>query len=44
LHPVVTMTDPSRAAELDDLHHRAHDMCFIARSVNFPVKVEGTVA
>jgi organic hydroperoxide reductase OsmC/OhrA len=43
LHPEVTMTDPSRAGELDELHHRAHDLCFIARSVNFPVKVEGTV-
>ncbi len=27
-------------ATLDDLHHRAHEHCFIARSVNFPVRVE----
>ncbi len=40
LHPRVTLADPGRAAELDALHHRAHEMCFIARSVNFPVRVE----
>ncbi|MEM9139705.1 MAG: OsmC family protein [Pseudomonadota bacterium] len=30
-------------ALLDDLHHRAHHMCFIARSLNFEVGCEGTV-
>ena len=28
------------ADKLDELHHRAHDACFIANSVNFPVEVE----
>ena len=40
LRPVVTIeprNDRSKAAEL---HHRAHELCFIARSVNFPVEVE----
>jgi organic hydroperoxide reductase OsmC/OhrA len=40
LRPVVTVhaaTNPVIAAEL---HHRAHAMCFIANSVNFPVRCE----
>jgi organic hydroperoxide reductase OsmC/OhrA len=41
LHPVLTIADASRAAELPLLHERAHELCFIARSVKFPVHVEG---
>lgn len=26
--------------KIDELHHRAHEFCFIARSVNFPVRCE----
>ena len=42
LRPAVKISkgDPAR---LDDLHHRAHEMCFIARSLNFPIACEGTV-
>lgn len=40
LHPCVTLTDEARRAELDTLHERAHALCFIARSVNFPVHCE----
>lgn len=40
LHPAVTIEQSSRAGELDALHHRAHELCFIARSVNFPVRCE----
>jgi organic hydroperoxide reductase OsmC/OhrA len=40
LHPRVELADPSRADEADALHHRAHELCFIARSVNFPVLCE----
>ncbi|MBC8122188.1 MAG: OsmC family protein [Gemmatimonadaceae bacterium] len=43
LRPRVKVTadsDPARALEL---HHEAHAMCFIARSVNFPVANEPTV-
>lgn len=40
LHPAVTIAESSRAGELDALHHRAHELCFIARSVNFPVRCE----
>lgn len=42
LHPVVTISagDPALALEL---HHEAHELCFIASSVNFPVRVEAQV-
>ena len=44
LRPVVTIlsaTDRERALAL---HREAHQLCFIARSVNFPVKVDATIA
>lgn len=37
LHPHVAIADPSRIADAITLHHTAHEKCFIARSVNFPV-------
>ena len=37
LRPHVAITDPTRVADAVTLHHRAHQLCFIARSVNFPV-------
>ncbi|MEE7548916.1 OsmC family peroxiredoxin, partial [Xanthomonas sp. Kuri4-1] len=39
LHPVVTISagDPAAA---EALHPAAHAACFIARSVNFPVRCE----
>ena len=42
LHPTVVISagDPDL---MDDLHHRAHEMCFIARSVNFPIACEGAL-
>ncbi len=43
LRPRVTIADGTRAAELETLHERAHELCFIARSVNFPVHHEGVV-
>jgi organic hydroperoxide reductase OsmC/OhrA len=39
LHPQLKITDPARMEEAMHLHHRAHELCFIARSVNFPVEV-----
>jgi organic hydroperoxide reductase OsmC/OhrA len=42
LRPFVTITDASRAAEADALHARAQELCFIARSVNFPVEHQAT--
>jgi organic hydroperoxide reductase OsmC/OhrA len=37
LHPKVTIADPSRAELAQQLHAEANRVCFIARSVNFPV-------
>jgi organic hydroperoxide reductase OsmC/OhrA len=38
LRPVITVAEPGMAAAGLDLHDAAHRMCFIARSVNFPVR------
>lgn len=40
LHPKVTITDASRIAETNALHATAHTHCFIANSMNFPVRHE----
>ncbi|MCI0751490.1 MAG: OsmC family protein [Flammeovirgaceae bacterium] len=38
LYPVVKVKDVSMKEKANQLHQDAHKMCFIARSVNFPVK------
>ncbi len=43
LSPVVTLDDPSQAGTANELHHKAHEKCFIARSVNFAVRCEPSV-
>ncbi len=43
LRPRAVITDPTRIPDATSLHHRAHDLCFIARSVNFPVEHESVV-
>jgi organic hydroperoxide reductase OsmC/OhrA len=43
LHPRAVITDPARIPDATSLHHRAHALCFIARSVNFPVEHEPIV-
>jgi organic hydroperoxide reductase OsmC/OhrA len=43
LRPAVTIGSGDRARALE-LHHEAHRLCFIARSVNFPVHVVPAVA
>lgn len=40
LHPKVTISKGSDAAKARELHHPAHDKCYIANSVNFPVACE----
>lgn len=40
LHPTVTARAPVDEALAAQLHHRAHDLCFIANSVSFPVGCE----
>ncbi|NMO15405.1 OsmC family protein [Pyxidicoccus fallax] len=42
LRPRVTITAGSDPEKARALHHEAHAMCFIARSVNFPVTHEPT--
>lgn len=42
LRPVVTVVDPSMIETANALHHEAHENCFIASSVNFPVRTEPT--
>jgi organic hydroperoxide reductase OsmC/OhrA len=37
LHPRVTLAPGSDTDKAKTLHHVAHEKCFIARSVNFPV-------
>jgi organic hydroperoxide reductase OsmC/OhrA len=40
LRPSVEFAEPPEAGVIDELHHEAHERCFIANSVNFPVEVE----
>jgi organic hydroperoxide reductase OsmC/OhrA len=44
LHPHVVVSEQQMVAKLSDLHHQAHEMCFIANSCNFPVTCEATSA
>jgi organic hydroperoxide reductase OsmC/OhrA len=43
LRPAVTVADPSMADKALALHEEIGALCFIARSVNFPVRHEPTV-
>jgi organic hydroperoxide reductase OsmC/OhrA len=43
LRPRVAIADPARIDEAMALHERAHAECFIANSVNFPVRHEAAV-
>jgi organic hydroperoxide reductase OsmC/OhrA len=43
LRPEVTVTSESMAAAATKAHERAHELCFIANSVSFPVRHEPTV-
>jgi organic hydroperoxide reductase OsmC/OhrA len=38
LHPRLVIDGRARADEAIQLNHRVHELCFIARSVNFPVQ------
>ena len=43
LHPVVMISAGDLSLEAD-LHHKAHQMCFIARSLNFEVACESSAS
>ncbi len=40
LHPTITIAPRSSLETARRLHHGAHEKCFIANSVNFPVRVQ----
>lgn len=42
LHPAVTVQDAAMIEKANEIHHKAHELCFIANSVNFPVLIEPT--
>lgn len=43
LHPEVTIAAGGDAALAQELHDRAHALCFIANSVSFPVRCEARI-
>jgi organic hydroperoxide reductase OsmC/OhrA len=43
LRPIVTVAAGSDVARARELHHIAHEKCFIANSVNFPVTCEPSI-
>ncbi|GAA1238270.1 OsmC family protein [Prauserella halophila] len=43
LRPVVTVADAGMVEQARELHEPAHEACFIARSVNFPVRHEARI-
>lgn len=43
LRPHVTVADPAMVAKAEKLHGPAHEKCYIANSVNFPVSHEPMV-
>ena len=40
MRPKISYAGPVDAAAVEALHHKAHELCYIANSVNFPVTVE----
>jgi organic hydroperoxide reductase OsmC/OhrA len=43
LKPTVRIAAGSDPKLAEELHHKAHEGCFVASSVNFPVNVEASV-
>ncbi len=44
LKPHIVVRADSDLAKADAIHHRIHEVCFIARSVNFPISYDATYA
>ena len=42
LNPLFSVADESMVAKAIELHHKAHEICYIANSVNFEVKCNPT--
>lgn len=43
LRPRVLISKESDVKLAEDIHHKAHGLCFIANSVNFPVRAEAEI-
>lgn len=43
LRPHIIVSEESDISGVDELHHRAHELCFIANSLACPITVEGSV-
>lgn len=43
LNPTVVVTNQSMILKAIELHHKANEYCFIANSVNFPIKHNPTI-
>jgi organic hydroperoxide reductase OsmC/OhrA len=43
LNPIVKVANQSMAAKAKELHHKAHEICYIANSVNFEVKCNAVI-
>lgn len=43
LRPRITVSSPDMLAKAAELHPQAHEKCFIANSVTFPVRHEPTI-
>ncbi|MGA1832806.1 OsmC family protein [Rhizobium wenxiniae] len=43
LRPRITVKEGADLAVAHEIHHRIYEVCFIARSVNFPVSFEPTL-
>lgn len=44
LKPHIVVRTGDDLAEAEAIHHRIHEFCFIARSLNFPISYEATYA
>jgi organic hydroperoxide reductase OsmC/OhrA len=44
LRPKIRLREPVSAEDLDALHHKAHELCFIANSVKTEIVVESVTA
>ena len=44
LKPKVVMSKDSDLEKAHELHHKAHELCFIANSVNFPVLTKAEIS
>ena len=43
LRPHVLIAEQGKEQTADELHHKAHSLCFISRSVNFAVEVKPSI-